>query len=182
MMSDTGDAAEQKLAALLAEAKHLPKRELRRLDLSAAETLLLSLQNDVRGVATPAPQPPPRPSRASIATLDADILDVEPEDSDIPMPLSPPRGAENREVRSPTRTRPSRPPTPRFDAIADAVSTAALHAEARRQETPPPLPKASEFDIVLSEDDLIDLEPGDEEVEAERPSRRLTVAEMLEED
>ena len=70
----------------------------------------------------------------------------------------------------------------RDDSVAkaafDAVSSAALNAEARRHDAPPPLPRisSSEVDIVLSEDDLIELDPTEE------PPRRLTVAELLEED
>lgn len=168
------EALERRLVALIAEAEALPRRAHRRLDVPSAEALLTSLQRDLRRADTT----PPAPVWRIRPPLEDGVIEVEPLDSEPPPPLAPLRGAENREVRSPTRTRPSRPPgSPRFDPIADAVSTAALHAESRRLDTPPPLPRASDFDIVLSEDDLIDLEPADEE-----EPRRPTLAQLLDED
>jgi hypothetical protein len=169
---------EQRLLALVADAAGLPTAALPLLELSVAEGLLQNLQRELRGE-----RPPPPPvwrTRPTFETLDAsDLIEVEPSDSEPPPALGAPRGADNREVRGPTRARATRPPSAdRFDPIADAVSSAALNAEARRHEAPPPLPRisSSEVDIVLSEDDLIELDPTEE------PPRRLTVAELLEED
>jgi len=181
---ESDSEVERRLVALLAEAGGL-QRPWPHLELAAAEALLVSLQRDAhpgwddhrRGERGDRPPPPVWRTRPTMEALDAaEVIEVEPVDSEPPPPLGAPRGADNREVRGPTRTRPSRPPT-RFDPIADAVSSAALHAEARRHETPPPLPRiSSELDIVLSEDDLIELDPTDE------APRRATVAELLDEE
>ena len=108
------------------------------------------------------PEPPPPP-----AELD-----------EVPIALVAPRGAQNTESLSPGPLPPTQRKRARFDPMADAVSSAALQAEARRHDSPPPLPRSSEVDIVLDDDDLIELDI----LEDEAPRRLQTVAELLDED
>ncbi|MEZ4475260.1 MAG: hypothetical protein R3F60_31595 [bacterium] len=170
------DALEQTLAALVAEAIQLPATEVGRpLGLADAEALLSALQADV-GVATlPLSIPPPRIGPPSIFPIELEDVDVDlEEDEDEPVALVERRGAIGREVLRPPSERPQ---PPAFDALAEAVSSAALYAERRRSDAPPPLPRETDGAIVLSEDDIIDFEPS-----AAPSGRPLTLSELLEED
>ncbi|MCA9525013.1 MAG: hypothetical protein KC549_01795 [Myxococcales bacterium] len=167
-MSDA--ALERALAALVQEASLMPASSVSPLlPLADAEALLAELMADV-GVGS---VPPPRVAPPSIFPIELeDVEDVELDD-DEPVPLVARRGAAGREVLRPVSDRPL---PPAFDALAEAVSSAALFAERHRSEAPPPLPRDADA-IVLDEDDIIDFEPTG------APSGRpMTITELLEED